>query len=265
MRKTNTLKKGANAMTNVTEILMSEEFKNSAAVAAALDILSNSLSYVGDCWDNSCMEADQLDELVYHYKSLEWGCGATKVAVMFKNFVLKSNYSQVVEWDEGDYDEENETYVGGGFTDPCDWEDCDYCWVESRVYEKAIEAGVADFFAPTIPVGMTGVYIQARADREVAYTNWIQYLNGVGKSRYEIRFGEEAFEELRQELQLQRISRPIFSYWLDNASYVQLKKLGQFLHKHCINDLHNHNIGWFGDKILLFDYSGYHSGTEDTL
>ena len=106
MRKTDTLKKGVNAMISVTEVLMSEEFKNSAAVQAAMDILGNALSYVDDYCDNSCMEADQLDELIYNYRPLEWGCGATKVAVMFKDFVLKSNYSQVVEWDEGDYDEE---------------------------------------------------------------------------------------------------------------------------------------------------------------
>lgn len=265
MRKTDTLKKGVNAMISVIEILESEEFKNSAAVQAAIDILGNALSYVDNYCDNSCMEADQLDELIYNYRPLEWGCGATKVAVLFKDFVLKSNYSQVVEWDEGDYDEENETYVNGGFTNPCDWEDCDYCWIESRVYEKAVEAGVAAFFAPTIPIGNTGVYIQPRADREVAGTDWYKILNGTCRSRYEMRFGSDAFNKLRKELKLDNVSSLIFSYWLDNMSYVQLKKLGQFLHKHCINDLHNHNIGWFGDKILLFDYSGYHSGTEDTL
>lgn len=265
MRKTDTLKKGVNAMIDVTEILMSEEFKNSAAVQAAMDILGNVLTYVEDSYENFCMEVDQLDELTYTYRSLEWGCGATKVAVMFKDFVLKSNYSQVVERDEGDYDEENETYVDSGFTDPRDWEDCDYCWIESRVYEKAVEAGVASFFAPTIPIGNTGVYIQPRADREVAGSDWCRCLNGTGISRYEARFGRDAYEELRTELGFDKISRVIFSYWLDNASYVQLKKLGQFLHKHCINDLHNHNIGWFGDKILLFDYSGFNSGTEDTL
>lgn len=265
MRKTDTLKKGVNAMISVTEILMSEEFKNSAAVKAAMDILGNVLTYVENDYDNCCMEADKLDELVYTYRSLDWGCGATKVAVMFKNFVLKSNYSQSVEWDEGDYDEENETYVNSKFSNPYDWEDCDYCWIESRVYEKAVEAGVADFFAPTIPIGNTGVYIQPRADREVARTDWDKFLNGTGRSRYEMRFGSDAFEKLRKELRLDIVSRSIFSYWLDNMSYVQLEKLGQFLHKYCINDLHNGNIGWFGDKILLFDYSGFHSGTEDML
>jgi hypothetical protein len=247
-------------MVSVIDIMTSDEFKNSDAVAATMDLLNSTLTYInnGGWNDETLDEADMFDELAYNYKSLSWGCGATKVAVMFRTFVLKSNYSRCASYS---YDEDNEEDV----REESEWEDCDYCWVESRVYEEAVKAGISQFFAPTIRIGNSDVYIQPKADKVVAYTDWYHLLNGTGYSRYEIRFGEKAFEELRDELGFNRISRAIFSYWLDTTSYVQLKKLGHFLRKHCINDLHNHNIGWFGDKVLLFDYSGYRSGTEYTI
>lgn len=250
-------------MVNVLELMKSKEFACDA-VNEAIELLDGELTYEDYGWDDALLESGSLDDFIFRHSGTDWGKGATKVCIIFKGFVLKSGYSNVHVYKSNDddcsendnWDEEYTSY---------DWDDCDYCNVESRVYEAAIKAGVARFFAPTFRVGNTNVYIQPRCEQETAYTNWMPYFDKDCKCRYEQRFGFEAFNELRYNLGLECVPRAVFSYWLDTTSYMQLKALGEFLDKHCINDLHNHNIGWFDGEVKLFDYSGYHSGTEDTL
>lgn len=255
-------------MVDVLEIMKSKEFA-CEAVSEAIELLNGELTYEDYGWDDALLEAGSLDDFTYRHDGTDWGKGATKVCIIFRGFVLKSGYSNVhvyeanscedfessEDWDNNN----NDNYTS------YEWDDCDYCNIESRVYEAALKAGVARFFAPTYRIGNTNVYIQPRCGQEAAYTNWFEHLGKWGICKYEKRFGADAFDALRSELKLNVVPRAVFSYWLDTGSYMQLKALGEFLDKHYINDLHSHNIGWFDGEVKLFDYSGYHSGTEETL
>lgn len=123
-------------------------------------------------------------------------------------------------------------------------DDLDYCHIEERNYQLAIEEGVERFFAPveylTACKGMSLYVMQyANVDTDYVSQSVEEYLDEAGETvDWYYRLGELFLEQ-----------------HLDYEDFLELSK---FLDKWDIGDLHEANVGFLEDNsIVLIDYSGY--------
>ena len=210
---------------------------------------------------------DCLMDKAYREKNLEldYACGSTKACVVFPTFVLKSAFIGRALW-------ESDAEFEDGEMDSSDWENCshdgddiilkedkdavDYCWIEEEIYKKAVAAGLEDFFNETVRVDSTNVYAQNKYDCSFFAKDYHS------KKRWNL----EMVNRVKREFGFDsRIPFDFIVYISENYSKPILRRFANFLNAHKINDLHGGNMGWFGDKLRLIDYSGYCSGTESTL
>lgn len=144
--------------------------------------------------------------------------------------------------------------------DLCDWAikvgyssklNCDYAKREYEMYCLAEEYGFAYYFPKTIYLGEYGgrpFYLQELADCD------------------EYQVSSTWFEKLCDGYIEEGNDYDNDSVWdevdaLDDWERVELlfgdRKLCQFLWDNDINDLHEGNFGWIGDKIVIVDFSGW--------
>lgn len=216
-----------------------------------------------------------VEELIY---TDSWGgydnegyavdSGASKVVLVFTNsdYVVKIPFKgEFCECD--DYDCENSCDRDGScsrcsrrsIVEGCDeftgarigeseysW---DYCAAEQFFYEKAVVAGVEEFFMKTIFIGKFDghpIYLQEKVE--------VYGYNSQTKSSEQ---SKEIFMKKfrRSEIQNEDFGGLLVDYYGED----RVNQLVKFLSEVGISDLHSSNVGIRANRPVLFDYSGYSS------
>lgn len=150
---------------------------------------------------------------------------------------------------------------------------------EVAVYQKAVEANLADFFPATelaayIVLPTTGEAIAFTA-QQIISTNAhkIMWSEGGLKTRL-LRIAEtvpdcriEQIERQFRKADQNGCGRDLDGLWAKVAVSLHGKRkviaLCEFVKKYHINDLHSSNIGYIGISPVILDFSGY--GVHDEL
>ena len=125
----------------------------------------------------------------------------------------------------------------------------DYCAAEQFFYERAIVAGVEEFFIKTIFIGEFNghpIYLQEKVE--------VYGYNSQTKS------SEQSKEIFMKKFRCSEIQSADFGGLLvDCYGEERVNQLVEFLSEVGISDLHNSNVGICANRPVLFDYSGYYS------
>lgn len=216
----------------------------------------------GDCPYSSTY--DDWDNLSYQINAhrfsedmegadFDWGCGATKIVACLNDVVFKTAYTGVAIC-EGS--KSNTNFYSFNRRDMGNYNySPDYCDVEARVYQRAKEWGVEEFFAETVEL-FDGIYVQERYKSSVGHD---------GLSEYGLT--EDDVREIREAYGLSsRLSYRAIAHWFSTCSSQKLERFSEFLEYYDINDLHSGNVAWMRDGSLrLIDYSGFNSSTNDLV
>lgn len=219
-----------------------------------LDEILEALSY-GTFDEND--EADFYSIVVQPFsekykKPFDYATGATKGVLIFEQlgFVIKIPFCRNSEDCEynSTYGEYECCYFTGADTDN-GW---DYCEAEANKYERAEEEGLAQCFAKTKKIGDID-----------GYPIYIQELADIYKS---IDYQSSHTEEDSRQVSSICNSNNFYMFnleWLSDAFHYYgekvFHKLLEFIRTVGINDLHDGNIGYIGNRPVLVDYSSFDS------
>lgn len=219
-----------------------------------LDEILEALSY-GTFDEND--EADFYSIVVQPFsekykKPFDYATGATKGVLIFEQlgFVIKIPFCRNSEDCEynSTYGEYECCYFTGADTDN-GW---DYCEAEANKYERAEEEGLAQCFAKTKRIGDID-----------GYPIYMQELADIYKS---IDYQSSHTEEDSRQVSSICNSNNFYMFnleWLSDAFHYYgekvFHKLLEFIRTVGINDLHDGNIGYIGNRPVLVDYSSFDS------
>lgn len=219
-----------------------------------LDEILEALSY-GTFDEND--EADFYSIVVQPFsekykKPFDYATGATKGVLIFEQlgFVIKIPFCRNSEDCEynNTYGEYECCYFTGADTDN-GW---DYCEAEANKYERAEEEGLAQCFAKTKKIGDID-----------GYPIYMQELADIYKS---IDYQSSHTEEDSRQVSSICNSNNFYMFnieWLSDAFHYygekMFHKLLEFIRTVGINDLHDGNIGYIGNRPVLVDYSSFDS------
>ena len=185
-------------------------------------------------------------------KPFDYATGATKGVLIFEQlgFVIKIPFcrnSEDCEYNSA-YGEYECCYFTGADTDN-GW---DYCEAEANKYERAEEEGLAQCFAKTKKIGDID-----------GYPIYMQELADIYKS---IDYQSSHTEEDSRQVSSICNSNNFYMFnieWLSDAFHYygekMFHKLLEFIRTVGINDLHDGNIGYIGNRPVLVDYSSFDS------
>lgn len=219
-----------------------------------LDEILEALSY-GTFDEND--EADFYPIVVQPFsekykKPFDYATGATKGVLIFEQlgFVIKIPFCRNSEdcYYNSAYGEYECCYFTGADTDN-GW---DYCEAEANKYERAEEEGLAQCFAKTKKIGDID-----------GYPIYMQELADIYKS---IDYQSSHTEEDSRQVSSICNSNNFYMFnleWLSDAFHYYgekvFHKLLEFIRTVGINDLHDGNIGYIGNRPVLVDYSSFDS------
>lgn len=219
-----------------------------------LDEILEALSY-GTFDEND--EADFYPIVVQPFsekykKPFDYATGATKGVLIFEQlgFVIKIPFCRNTEdcYYNSAYGEYECCYFTGADTDN-GW---DYCEAEADKYERAEEEGLAQCFAKTKKIGDID-----------GYPIYMQELADIYKS---IDYQSSHTEEDSRQVSSICNSNNFYMFnleWLSDAFHYygekMFHKLLEFIRTVGINDLHDGNIGYIGNRPVLVDYSSFDS------
>lgn len=220
----------------------------------ALDTLTTIFHY--DDSTGGVYEEDYLD-----YSDFGYQCGASKVVIILDDCVLKTSYGGIVEEDE-----DGDEVLIEGFPD--------YAKMEYEIYMAAKAEGLEYFFAKTEEV-CPHIYEQPKVDATVNDYRYNdddlpkRYFNGKSKAPYlNIKDTDKLLDYCQRNglagLQ-SRIKLDVIRYFLATYSFPELQRLHKFLIKYDINDIRAGNCGWIDGKLVIFDFCGFKTSTEEIL
>ena len=220
----------------------------------ALDILATAFHY--DDSTGGVYEEDYLD-----YSDFGYQCGASKVVLILDDCVLKTSYSGIVEEDE-----DGDDVLVNGFSN--------YAKMEYEIYMAAKAEGLEYFFTKTEEV-CPNIYEQPKVDATVSDYRYNdddlpkRYFNGRNKAPHlNIKDTDKLLDYCKRNglagLQ-SRIKLDVIRYFLAAYSFPELQRLHKFLIKYDINDIRAGNCGWIDGKLVIFDFCGFKTSTEEIL
>lgn len=185
-------------------------------------------------------------------KPFDYATGATKGVLIFEQlgFVIKIPFCRNTEdcYYNSAYGEYECCYFTGADTDN-GW---DYCEAEADKYERAETEGLAQCFAKTEKIGDID-----------GYPIYMQELADIYKS---IDYQSSHTEEDSRQVSSICNSNNFYMFnieWLSDAFHYygekMFHKLLDFIRTVGINDLHDGNIGYIGNRPVLVDYSSFDS------
>ena len=123
----------------------------------------------------------------------------------------------------------------------------DYCAAEQFFYEKAVVAGIEEFFIKTIFIGEFNghpIYLQEKVE-----------VYGCSSQTKSSEQSKEIFiKKFRHsEIQNEDFGGLLIEYYGED----RVNQLVEFLSEEGISDLHTSNVGIRANRPVLFDYSGY--------
>lgn len=194
------------------------------------------------CFDNG--QGDILDCETFEEADILYECGASRIALILDDCVLKKPYTGFCEWTE---DNDNPIAISEA---P---ENQGSCETEALIYKLAEERGLEKFFAKSEYLG-DEIFKQERAEELVVHKI----------SSYSI---PKDFEERCAKLGLaelcNRCSTTTLEAFIEEYPIEELLKLQDFIVEYDIDDLHGHNAGWCNGKLKFIDYSGTNETTAD--
>jgi hypothetical protein len=130
--------------------------------------------------------------------------------------------------------------------------DNNYCWLETIIYDRAVEEGLGAYFAQEDELGLIGdtiVYYQTRCtpmeDMDIDYENEEVIARSNKGKQFCDKLDFFCFNEL----------------WIGDFLTLygeqEFIRLNNFLIRYDIDDLRKANIGYIDGAPVLFDYSGY--------
>lgn len=185
-------------------------------------------------------------------KPFDYATGATKGVLIFEQlgFVIKIPFCRNTEdcYYNSAYGEYECCYFTGADTDN-GW---NYCEAEADKYERAETEGLAQCFAKTEKIGDID-----------GYPIYMQELADIYKS---IDYQSSHTEEDSRQVSSICNSNNFYMFnieWLSDAFHYYgekvFHKLLEFIRTVGINDLHDGNIGYIGNRPVLVDYSSFDS------
>lgn len=185
-------------------------------------------------------------------KPFDYATGATKGVLIFEQlgFVIKIPFCRNTEdcYYNSAYGEYECCYFTGADTDN-GW---DYCEAEADKYGRAETEGLAQCFAKTEKIGDID-----------GYPIYMQELADIYKS---IDYQSSHTEEDSRQVSSICNSNNFYMFnieWLSDAFHYYgekvFHKLLEFIRTVGINDLHDGNIGYIGNRPVLVDYSSFDS------
>lgn len=170
--------------------------------------------------------------------------GVSKLCLIPKgsDYVIKIPFN--TEW--YDWDREYVYFFNANHDDNRKW---DYCMSELLIYNLAKKEKIEKIFCKTRFLGCVNnypIYIQERA-------NPIYLMDG-------IRYSDHRTDRISEYCH-QRNFQIFHSVWMADALEYYGQKIFNnamsFIKYNHINDLHNENIGYIGNRPVLIDFSGY--------
>lgn len=223
----------------------------------AVDCLSNEYYFYGgndyyEDGDTSVFNPEALNRFIAHYSGM-WENGASKVCLCFPDYVLKTSF--VAEVVHNDYNNETKEWE----QEFRSLEDVDYCEVEYKVYQAAKKKGLEKFFAETMRIEDSPVYIQ-EAYEESLDDSWDSSISEEIRARVVNIQSDDPLYQLSL-----RVSEETLMVLINQNSEEDLIALGGFLDRFDINDLHEGNSGWFHGRLKFIDFCGYGSITSEVV
>lgn len=136
----------------------------------------------------------------------------------------------------------------------------DYCEREYKNYWAAVDNHLEEYFPYTVFLGdLNGLklYIQEKAicDSETISSIWYNKI-------YEGYWSEEDAKEAAQSGEIWNMIDDLDDY--ERVEYVyDDDKLWEFLDEYRINDLHEGNFGYVGERLVIIDFSGFGTFMEN--
>ena len=138
---------------------------------------------------------------------------------------------------------------------------------EAKVYKKAVDAGLADFFPKTeIAFEMNGIMFVFQEKVQYSASSLPYSIRSKFLKQCRTSFDSEKRIWKKMEREFKRAgdkdySRDLDQLWACMALTIYGKKFCQklcaFIVENAINDLHNRNIGYNHNKPIILDFSGY--------
>lgn len=204
---------------------------------------------------HNCIFDGELTEFDYEEKILDllpkyfeytYNYGASKLVIQPKgeNFVIKIPFTGYFIGDEL-----YEDFTEAGLVTNNDCNEWDYCLTEVEVYSLAAQQGIEKIFCKTELIG----------DIE-NHPIYIQELATVFRKRsITSPDSEEKINKTMKKLYNMGVITEINKLWLSDVYLyfgdILFDTIFPFISE--INDLHDGNIGYIGDRPVIFDYSGY--------
>lgn len=134
------------------------------------------------------------------------------------------------------------------------------CRFEESVYRAACREGVSQFFAACYPLCAYRAvdcflmeYVEC--DSNEIDSDVYRHISDEFASSGREYSNDDIYDECNDiEDECAYVSY-LFPFYY---SHEEVSRLENFLWRYDINDLHNENMGYSGDRIVLIDYSGYH-------
>jgi hypothetical protein len=127
--------------------------------------------------------------------------------------------------------------------------DYNYCDLEYENYKRAIEYGVADFFAeikPLINIDGFTIYVQTRVAQGLWNSN----------KKYQFEEAKKKINDIYGDVESDCPTCTI-ALLIDNYGELKVLDFLIFISEHDINDLTDNNIGLLNGDIKILDYSGF--------
>ena len=192
-------------------------------------------------WDKLQKESNMAFETYY--------VGATKAVFIPKN---TSEYVIKIPFNAHEYEDEDEGYITTEkfcFANG-DYNDWDYCAVESERYFVADGYDLGNFFAPTFSIGEVRdypVYLQQRCFR-------------MNKAQVSSKASQDKARMICDSSGASNYLKIDFEWLgavLEYYGEESVEELVNFLKAQGWDDFHASNVGFYHEKPIIFDYSDY--------
>lgn len=183
------------------------------------------------------------------YRISKYDVGATKAVIFLKNadFVVKIPFT-------GDDDNEYDEYIA--FSGAADGgEGWDYCKAEQNIYNEAVDEGVSQFLLETKYIGDVNgypIYVQPICKEYVSSSYPVPSTEEYSKSSEELSHHDIYADDINS----------MFAFYVyceiisGDRTYDELRRFQRFANDE-ISDIHNHNIGFKDNHMVILDYSGF--------
>lgn len=223
-----------------------------ALIAELSEYISDKCDEVTDDISSSLREIKSVDSHTCKYDN-----GATKGVLIFDDLdvVIKipfqgcSGYYYTSESTDAEEKSSFEAFQGATVDDnPSGW---DYCKRETELYEKARKAGVEEFFLEEeklCEVNGYPIYVQKKA-HSIGYESM---------ESKEIAAMRERIDNLLEKVDTMRMSGNFITQLAVAYTFDKLCEFFDFCKEQGITDLHSSNYGYYNNKPIIVDYSGYY-------